>query len=115
MTRLEDRYQAVLAFGMRRWWLSPLIGLAVVTSFQAVGTLLVFALLVAPPATGVALHVRSVPAMMLTAVVVGIVSVVTGLVVSYHADTAAGFVARVAALARRVAGDFRGEDWPENQ
>ncbi|MCA8967598.1 MAG: LysR family transcriptional regulator, partial [Planctomycetes bacterium] len=37
------------------------------------------------------------------------------MVARYHADTAAGFVARVAALARRVAGDFRGEDWSENQ
>jgi len=32
MTALEDRYQAVLAFSLRRWWLSPLIGLAVIAS-----------------------------------------------------------------------------------
>ncbi len=32
MLGLEDRYQALLAFGLRRWWLSPLIGLAVIAS-----------------------------------------------------------------------------------
>jgi HAE1 family hydrophobic/amphiphilic exporter-1 len=32
LTGLEQRYERLLAFGMRRWWLSPLIGLAVVGS-----------------------------------------------------------------------------------
>ena len=32
MTALEDRYQNVLAFSLRHWWLSPVIGLAVVFS-----------------------------------------------------------------------------------
>jgi manganese/iron transport system permease protein len=63
-----------------------LITLAIVGSFQTVGTLLVFGLLVGPPATA-ALLVRTVPAMMLLAGAIGIASVAIGLVVSYHADT----------------------------
>lgn len=67
--------------------LLALITLAIVGSFQTVGTLLVFGLLVGPPATA-ALLVRRVPTMMLTAAIIGVLSVVIGLVVSYHADTA---------------------------
>ncbi|HJS71908.1 MAG TPA: zinc ABC transporter permease AztB [Acidimicrobiia bacterium] len=63
-----------------------LITLAIVGSFQTVGTLLVFGLLVGPAATA-ALLVRRVPAMMATAALIGVFSVVAGLVISYHADT----------------------------
>lgn len=63
-----------------------LMTLTIVASFQTVGTLLVFGLLVGPPATA-ALLVRRVPAMMATAAVVGVVSVAGGLVISFHADT----------------------------
>lgn len=65
-----------------------LVALAVVTSFRTVGTLLVFAFLIAPPAAA-SLLVRRVPTMMLTAVALGTVAVVAGLIVSYHAGTAA--------------------------
>lgn len=68
---------------------------AVVTSFRAVGALLVFGLLIAPPATA-ALLVRRVPAIMLTAAGLGVAAVVVGLVASYHAGTAAS--ATVAAV-----------------
>lgn len=63
-----------------------LITLAIVGAFQTVGTLLVFGLLVGPPATA-ALLVRRVPAMMATAAAIGVLSVVVGLTVSYHANT----------------------------
>ncbi len=63
-----------------------LITIAIVGSFQTVGTLLVFGLLVGPPASA-ALLVRRVPTMMLTAAVIGVLSVTTGLIISYHADT----------------------------
>ncbi len=63
-----------------------LITLTIVGSFQTVGTLLVFGLLVGPPATA-ALLVRRVPAMMATAVVIGLISVAAGLVISFHANT----------------------------
>jgi manganese/iron transport system permease protein len=59
---------------------------SIVGSFQTVGTLLVFGLLVGPAATA-ALLVKRVPAMMVTAAVIGVTSVGIGLVVSYHADT----------------------------
>lgn len=62
------------------------ITLAIVGSFQTVGTLLVFGLLIGPAATA-ALLVRRVPVMMATAAVIGSVSVAIGLIVSYHADT----------------------------
>lgn len=73
-----------------------LVTMAVVASFRTVGTLLVFGLLIAPPATA-ALVARRVPAMMGTAAVIGIGSVVSGLVVSYSFDTAAS--ATIAAIA----------------
>ena len=66
-----------------------LIAIAVVSSFRAVGTLLVFGLLIAPPATA-SLLVRRVPTMMITAAAIGVASVALGLVLSFHYDTAAG-------------------------
>lgn len=63
-----------------------LITLSIVGSFRTVGTLLVFGLLVGPPATA-ALLVRRVPTMMITAGAIGIFSVVSGLIISYHART----------------------------
>jgi len=63
-----------------------LIVLSIVGSFQTVGTLLVFGLLVGPPATA-ALLVRRVPAMMGVAALIGVFSVVAGLIISYHANT----------------------------
>jgi len=65
-----------------------LVTIAIVTSFEAVGSLLVFAFLVAPAASA-ALLVRRVPMIMLTAVGLGSVAVVVGLLVSYHRNTAA--------------------------
>lgn len=66
-----------------------LVAVAVVSSFRAVGTLLVFGLLIAPPATA-SLLVRRVPTMMATAAGIGVASVALGLVLSFHYDTAAG-------------------------
>jgi ABC-type Mn2+/Zn2+ transport system permease subunit len=63
-----------------------LITLAIVGSFQTVGTLLVFGLLVGPAATA-ALLVRRVPVMMGVAAVIGVLSVAMGLILSYHLDT----------------------------
>ncbi|WP_419845790.1 iron chelate uptake ABC transporter family permease subunit [Candidatus Poriferisocius sp.] len=69
--------------------LLALLAISIVASFQAVGNLLVFAFLVAPPSTA-AMLVRRIPVIMITAVVIGAVSVVVGLLISYHHDTAAG-------------------------
>jgi len=64
-----------------------LIAAAVIGSYQSVGTLLVFGLLVGPPATA-ALISRTVPRMMITSVVISIFSVWLGLTLSYHFNTA---------------------------
>ena len=66
-----------------------LLAVSIVSSFQAVGTLLVFGLLVGPPATA-ALLVRRVWLNMVVAVLLGWLAVVAGLVISYHSGTAAG-------------------------
>ena len=64
-----------------------LLALAVVVSFRVVGTLLVFGFLVAPAATAV-LVVRRIPRTMVVAVLFAWLSVVLGIIVSYHAETA---------------------------
>jgi ABC-type Mn2+/Zn2+ transport system permease subunit len=69
--------------------LLALIALAIISSFRTVGNLLVYGLLIAPPATA-SLLARRVPMMMAVSVGVGIVSVYAGLVLSYHLDLAAG-------------------------
>lgn len=69
--------------------LLAMLALSIVASFQAIGTLLVFGLLVGPPATA-SLLVRRVPAIMVTAMFLGAISVVAGLLVSFHYGTAGG-------------------------
>lgn len=64
-----------------------LIAAAVIGSFQSVGTMLVFALLVGPPATA-ALVSRTIPQMMVGSLAVSVFSVWFGLVLSYHLGTA---------------------------
>lgn len=66
-----------------------LVTLAIVIAFKTVGTLLVFGLLIAPPATA-ALVAKRVPTMMLVAVAMGLLAVLGGLYISYYAGTAAG-------------------------
>lgn len=63
--------------------------ISIVASFEAVGNLLVFAFLIAPPATAVLL-VRGVPRIMVAAALIGAGSTVVGLLISYHQGTAAG-------------------------
>lgn len=72
--------------GLANFVMLGLITLSIVGSFQTIGTLLVFGLIVGPPATA-ALVVRRVPAMMVTATAIGVTSVFLGLLVSYHAGT----------------------------
>jgi manganese/iron transport system permease protein len=82
--------------GLAHLALLILLATAIVASFQAIGTLLVFGLLIGPPATA-GLLVRRVPLVMVTAVALGALAVVAGLAVSYHHGTAGG--ATVAGLA----------------
>ncbi len=66
-----------------------LLSLSIVASFQSIGTLLVFGLLVAPPATA-SLLVKRVPLIMAVSILLGSLAVVVGLLISFHYGTAGG-------------------------
>ncbi|GAB3810746.1 zinc ABC transporter permease AztB [Tessaracoccus terricola] len=66
-----------------------LVTLAVVSAFQAVGTLLVVGLLLAP-AVAAGPWTRSIPTRMVVATGFGIAAVLVGLLVSWHVGSAAG-------------------------
>jgi zinc/manganese transport system permease protein len=74
-----------------------LVTLAVVASYGAVGSLLVVGLLLAP-AVAAGHWVRRIPAIMLLGTVLGAVAVVAGLLISWHAGTAAGATIAAAAV-----------------
>lgn len=66
-----------------------MIAITVIVSFQTVGTLLVFGLLLAPAGSG-ALLARRIEVMMAWAILFGVLSMYIGLLISYHFDLAAG-------------------------
>jgi ABC-type Mn2+/Zn2+ transport system permease subunit len=66
-----------------------MIAATVIVSFQTVGTLLVFGLLIAPAGSG-ALIARQIKTMMLWAVIFGVLSMYLGLLISYYYNLAAG-------------------------
>ncbi|MCY4068668.1 MAG: metal ABC transporter permease [Acidimicrobiaceae bacterium] len=82
--------------------LLALLALSIIASFEVVGNLLVFAFLIAPPATAVLL-VRRVPRIMVAAAGLGAASSVIGLLISYHHDTAAGATMALATVVVFVA------------
>lgn len=87
-----DPEQAEVAgYRAQRYHLVMLVMVAatVIVSFQTVGTLLVFGMLLAPASAG-ALLARRIGAMMAWAAAIGSVSVYVGLLLSYHLDFAAG-------------------------
>ncbi|MGD9703573.1 MAG: metal ABC transporter permease [Acidimicrobiia bacterium] len=81
----------VMGYPARRYHnvMLALIAATVIVSFQTVGTLLVFGMLLAPAGVG-ALASRRVGAMMLIAGVTGVVATYLGLLASYHFRYAAG-------------------------
>ena len=87
----DEGLAATSGFSVRRYGniMLAMVALTVVASFQTVGTLLVLGMLVAPAATG-ALFGRRISTVVCIAAVVGVVSSYVGLLVSYHADLAAG-------------------------
>ena len=88
---LDPELAATSGFAVRRYenLLLFVVAVAILSSFQTVGTLLVFGMLVAPASTA-ALVSRRVGVMMLIAAVIGALSVYVGLLLSYHANLAAG-------------------------
>ncbi len=75
--------------GLAQAALLALLAISIVSSFQSVGNLLVFAFLIAPPAAA-SLLVRRVPMIMVVSVALGSLATVIGILVSYHHATAAG-------------------------
>ena len=75
--------------GLAQAALLALLAISIVSSFQAVGNLLVFAFLIAPPAAA-SLIVRRVPMIMVVSIALGALATVIGILVSYHHATAAG-------------------------
>ncbi|UGT61434.1 zinc ABC transporter permease AztB [Nocardia asteroides] len=96
----EPRIAEVLGLRPRlaRAGLLALVTLAVVGSFHLAGTLLVFGLLIAPPAAAT-YWAHRIPTTMLLAAVFGSVATVAGLLVSWHAGTAAGATIAACAVA----------------
>ncbi|MEM7322337.1 MAG: zinc ABC transporter permease AztB [Actinomycetota bacterium] len=101
--------------GLSHLAMMVLLAISIVASFQTVGTLLVFGLLVGPPATAGLVTTR-IPMMMVASVGFGAVAVTAGLMISFHGGTAGGatmaglsvaqffvvlIVVRVARLVRR--------------
>ena len=75
-----------------------LVAATIVVSFQSVGSLLVFGMLLGPAGAG-ALIARRIGVMMLWAALIGSLSVYVGLLISYHWDWAAGASVVVVAVA----------------
>jgi ABC-type Mn2+/Zn2+ transport system permease subunit len=73
--------------GLAHLAMLALIATVVISSFRTVGTLLVFAFIVAPPATA-ALVSKRVPVMMVMSMLIGASMVFVGLLVSFHFATA---------------------------
>lgn len=86
---LDERKAAVLGLRPRLAHLAllALLAAAIIASFRAVGVLLVFGFLIAPPATAT-LVARRVPVMMLAAVGFAAAGVFGGLLISFHLGTA---------------------------
>jgi ABC-type Mn2+/Zn2+ transport system permease subunit len=100
---LDPRLAAVLGLGPRsaQAVLVGLVTLAVVASYQAVGSLLVVGLLLAP-AVAAGHWTTRLPTRMVLSAAIGVLAVAVGLLVSWHAATAAG--ASIAATAIAFAG-----------
>jgi len=93
--------------GLSHVVLVGLVTLAVVSAYQAVGTLLVVGLLLAP-AVAARPWAPRIPATMALAALLGALAVASGLVVSWHAGTAAGAsIAGAAVLLAAVSGILR--------
>lgn len=99
----DARVAAVLGLrpALAQGLLVGLVTLAVVVSYQAVGSLLVVGLLIAP-AVAASQWTQRIPTTMALAAIVGIVAVLVGLLVSWYAATAAGSSIAMAAIGLAV-------------
>ncbi|MBD8206516.1 metal ABC transporter permease [Microbacterium sp. CFBP 8790] len=97
---IDERVAQVLGLGPRvaQTVLVGLVTLAVVASYQAVGSLLVVGLLIAP-AVAARQWTHRIATTMALAAVIGAVAVAIGLLISWHAATAAGATIAATAIA----------------
>ena len=97
---LDARVSSVLGLRpvLAQALLVSLVTLAVVVSYRAVGSLLVVGLLVAP-AVAASRWTSRIPTTMALSAVLGVVAVLVGLLVSWHAGTAAGASIALSAIA----------------
>ena len=63
-----------------------LLALSVISSFKAVGSFLLLALLVAPPATGAIIY-KKIWMVMIAAMVQGLISIYVGILIGFHSGT----------------------------
>ncbi|GAA5141652.1 zinc ABC transporter permease AztB [Nocardioides marinquilinus] len=100
---LDARVAAVLGLRptLAQGLLVGLVTLAVVVSYQAVGSLLVVGLLLAP-AVAASHWTRRIPTTMALAAVIGVVAVLGGLLLSWYGATAAGSSIALVAIALAV-------------
>ncbi len=89
VSAFDPQLAAVLGLKPRlvRYGLMGLLSLAVVSSFQAVGAILVVAMMIAPPATAYLLTDR-LPKMLLLTVVAGVISAIVGVHVAFWLNAA---------------------------
>lgn len=100
VSTFDERQAAVLGLRPRlaHAVLLALLAVAIVSSFTTVGNLLVFAFLIAPPATATLFATR-VSLVMTTAVAISVTTGTVGLLISYHSATAAGATMALCAVA----------------
>jgi ABC-type Mn2+/Zn2+ transport system permease subunit len=100
VSTFDERQAAMLGLRPRlaHFGLLVLLVVAIVSSFATVGNLLVFAFLVAPPATA-AMFASRVTTVIAAATAIGAVAGVVGLLISYHHGTAAGASMALCAVA----------------
>jgi ABC-type Mn2+/Zn2+ transport system permease subunit len=105
VSTFDERQAAILGLRPRlaHAGLLVLLAISIVSSFSTVGNLLVFAFLVAPPATAT-LFASRVPTVMAAAAAIGSASGVLGLLVSYHHGTATGATMALCAVSAFVIG-----------
>ena len=103
---IDPRTAAVLGLAPRaaQTALVALVTLAIVASYQAVGSLLVVGLLLAP-AVAAGQWTSRIPTRMLLAAALGVAAIAAGLLMSWHAGTAAGASVAVVAIG------FAGVSW----
>jgi ABC-type Mn2+/Zn2+ transport system permease subunit len=91
VSTFDERQAAMLGLHPRlaHVALLVLLAVAIVASFSTVGNLLVFAFLIAPPATATLFATR-VPLVMVLATLLGLIAGMVGLLISYNQNTAAG-------------------------